>query len=132
MDVQPRMLAQLQRRAERAGLADRIEATVTAPDDLGLDRLAGTLDLAVAIHVVHELGDAPAILSQVHRLLKAAGQLLIVEPKGHVSAAAFAETRAQTRAAGFTELQPPPKWRGRVALFEKKVASFRRGDHTPR
>src|SRR5512133_3839237 len=57
VDLQPRMLAALRRRAERAGLADRIEAREARPDALGVEDLAGTVDLVLALLVVHELPD---------------------------------------------------------------------------
>src|SRR5512146_967026 len=58
VDLQPRMLAALRRRAARAGLADRIEAREARPDALGIEDLAGRVDLVLALLVVHELPDA--------------------------------------------------------------------------
>src|SRR5512141_2540792 len=58
VDLQPRMLAALRRRAARAGLAERIEAREARPESLAVEDLAGKVDLVLALLVVHELPDA--------------------------------------------------------------------------
>ena len=55
VDIQPRMLASLRRRAARAGLADRVDIRVVPSDTLGLADMAGSVDFTSAIAVVHEL-----------------------------------------------------------------------------
>ncbi|HVN75753.1 MAG TPA: methyltransferase domain-containing protein [Thermoanaerobaculaceae bacterium] len=101
VDIQPRMLATLARRAARAGVLDRIETRTAGPRTLGIADLAGRVDVALALHVVHELPDPAAFFGEVAGALKAGGQLLFAEPKGHVSAAAFARSTAKAEAAGF-------------------------------
>jgi ubiquinone/menaquinone biosynthesis C-methylase UbiE len=105
VDLQEQMLARLQTRARRAGLADRIEAIHCAPDALGLEEWAGRIDLAVALHVVHEVPDQAAFLREVYGLLRPGGRLLIVEPRGHVKPEAFAATLEQAREAGFSVVE---------------------------
>src|SRR5512136_1936243 len=58
VDVQERMLAGLRRRAGKAGLSDRIEARLAQPETLGVADLVGLVDVALALHVVHEVPDA--------------------------------------------------------------------------
>lgn len=101
VDLQEKMLNGLRRRARRAGVADRVETIVAGPTDLHVDSWAGRVDLAVAIHVVHELPDPAAFLLQLHRALRAGGTLLVSEPKGHVTDADFAATIALAERAGF-------------------------------
>jgi ubiquinone/menaquinone biosynthesis C-methylase UbiE len=101
VDLQPQMIARLRRRAGRAGLLDRIETVVCGADDLGTAAWAGRVDLAVAIHVVHEIPDAGAFFRQIHAALRPGGTLLVIEPKGHVSPAEFQETIATAEADGF-------------------------------
>jgi len=107
VDLQPKMGAALQRRARRAGLAERIRVRTCTPDDLGVGDLAGTFDLAVVIHMLHEVGDTDAFLRAIHAALKPDGRLLLVEPRGHVTAAAFEAELAAAAAAGLTVAEPP-------------------------
>jgi len=119
VDLQPRMLDGLRRRARRAGVLDRIETIVAAAADLRLDAWAGRCDLALAIHVVHEVPDAAAFLSQLHRALRPGGTLLVSEPKGHVSDADFAGTTALVEAAGFARSPRVVATRSLGAVFSK-------------
>jgi len=58
VDVQPKMLAELRRRAAKAGVLDRIEARQGPGDRMGLNDLNGQADFALAFAVVHELPSA--------------------------------------------------------------------------
>ena len=97
LDVQPRMLAALARRARRAGLEERIETRLCGAESLGLAGDDGTIDLAVLIHVLHEMPDAATALGEVRAALAPAGRVLLIEPPGHVSRADF---ERQIQAAG--------------------------------
>src|SRR6516165_6577412 len=55
VDVQPKMLDGLRRRAAKAGLLERIDVRLAAPDSLGLADMAGAVDFTLAFAVVHEL-----------------------------------------------------------------------------
>jgi ubiquinone/menaquinone biosynthesis C-methylase UbiE len=101
VDIQKEMIAALQRRAERAGLAGRIHASACTPDDLGLAGFDGSADLAVAIHMVHEVPDQSRLLDQLHAVLRHGGRLIVLEPRGHVSDDDFDATLARARKAGF-------------------------------
>jgi SAM-dependent methyltransferase len=102
LDLQSRMIDGLRRRARRAGLLARIQASVCTADDVGLHALAGSADLAVALHMLHEVPDRARLLSQLNAALRPGGLLLLVEPKGHVSPEDFANTLAIASRAGFT------------------------------
>jgi ubiquinone/menaquinone biosynthesis C-methylase UbiE len=121
VDLQPKMLDGLRRRARRAGVLDRIETIVAAATDLRIDAWAGRVDLALAIHVVHELPDALAFVSQLHRALRTGGTLMVSEPKGHVSETAFAATLALVERSGFGRLPRTVRTRSLAALFEKRA-----------
>ena len=101
VDVEPRMMSGLVRRARRAGLLERIETIVCEDGDLGLSPHAGTVDLAVVIHTLHELPDIDRALGQVAAALKPGGRLLLVEPRGHVSDETWDFELAATRRQGF-------------------------------
>jgi SAM-dependent methyltransferase len=89
VDIQERMLAGLKRRADKAGLAGRIEPRLATPGNLMLDDLAGRADFALAFAVVHELPDQDYFFAEMHHALRAGGKLLVSEPKAHVKRAEF-------------------------------------------
>lgn len=117
VDLQPRMLAALRRRAARAGLADRIEAREARPESLGIEDLAGRVDLVLALWVVHELPDAGHFFSEARAALAPGGRVLLVEPRGHVTAAAFDESLAAASRAGLRPSPGPRVWRSLTALL---------------
>ncbi len=102
VDIQPAMLARLERRAAKAGLADRVECRLAGDSDLGIGDLEGQVDFAAAIHVVHEVPDADRFFGDLHRGLRSGGNLLVTEPKGHVSEAKFKATCDLAEQRGFT------------------------------
>jgi len=101
VDVEPRMLAGLARRARRVGLAERIESRLAAADGLGTSDLAAAVDFVLAFAVVHELPNAAGFFAEARRALKSGGRMLVAEPTHHVSAADFAHTVGLAEAAGF-------------------------------
>ncbi len=92
VDVQPRMLASLRRRAARRALADRIETRLAGEGGLGVADLAGRVDFALAFAVVHEVPDAAHFFAEVAASLKPGARLLLAEPFPRVSDAAFGDT----------------------------------------
>jgi ubiquinone/menaquinone biosynthesis C-methylase UbiE len=125
IDIQKRMIARLMKRAEKAGLADRIETRICNGSDLGLQDWEGKVDLVAAIHVIHEVPNVSAFLRQAYELLKPSSRLLILEPRGHVDAEAFQDTLVQARRIGFRDLESP-KLRGEhTATLEKCVEATR-------
>jgi len=119
VDLQPKMLARLTRRASRAGLLDRIESRKAEPAALEVGDLAGQVDLALALHVVHELPDPVGFFSDVYATLKPGGSLLLAEPRGHVSEAEFGVFLAVAQRAGFRASGSLPGFWGRTALLVK-------------
>ena len=89
VDIEAHAVERLIRRAEKAGLADRIEASTCQSADLGLSRYEGKVDLVTVIHTLHEFEDLPRFLSQVGALLEPEGRMLVVEPRGHVKQAEY-------------------------------------------
>lgn len=119
IEVQQKMLDVLMKRARKAGLSDRIDTRLVKDDGMGISDLAGQVDFAAAIHVVHEVPDAAAFFKDVFAALKPGGKFLIVEPKGHVKEEAFVKTLDTAKAAGFTPVDLPGKIRRRSALLSK-------------
>ena len=118
-DVQPQMLRVLQRRAARAGVADRIRVHRCEPRHLGVTT---PCDFALAFAMLHEVPDPARLLAGIHACLKPGGRLLLAEPRLHVSARAFDDELALAARAGLTLCaRPAVRW-CHVALLERKAA----------
>ena len=115
-DLQERMLAGLRKRAERAGLADRIELHQSTPDQIGVSE---PVDFALAFWMAHEVRQPLAFLEQLYELLKPEGKLLLAEPRIHVSEKSFEQTVALAETAGFKVADEPKIRASRAMLFYK-------------
>src|SRR5512139_3396606 len=107
LDLQPRMLSGLTRRARRAGVADRIDARLVQPASLGIDDLAGAVDFVLAFAVVHELPDAARFFAELHAALKPGRRMLVAEPRSHVSEDDFAAMIGGAARSGFRAATGP-------------------------
>jgi len=116
VDLQDAMLDRVRRRAERAGLTSRIRLQRCRADTVGELPAA---DFALAFFMVHEVPDVERFLGELAGALKAGGRFLLVEPRGHVSADAFAATAAIAVASGLRPLATPRVRGARATLFER-------------
>lgn len=107
-DVQPRMLATLEKRARKAGVAERIRTHLCPPDRLGL---AEPIDFALAFWSAHETRNLHELLDEIHACLVPGGRFLLVEPRGHVTGSDFAEMIRLARQVGFDLRDDPPRVR---------------------
>ncbi len=96
-DLQPQMLAGVSRRAASTGLSARIRLRLVDASGIHFD---GVFDSALAFWMVHEVPDEVVTLRQLQAALKPGGRFLLVEPKGHVSGAAFGRTVELARSVG--------------------------------
>jgi len=101
VDIQPRMLDVLKRRAARAGLLDRIECHVCRQDSIDLKGYDAGFDFALAFAVLHEVSAPQRILGDLSRLLKDGAHLLLAEPAGHVTPEEVEHTVTLAREHGF-------------------------------
>jgi 2-polyprenyl-3-methyl-5-hydroxy-6-metoxy-1,4-benzoquinol methylase len=120
VDMQEKMLQSLEKRAEKAGVSDRIDTRNCSPSGLGIEDLAGQIDFALAFAMVHEVPDAAKLLGELFAAVKPGGRLLISEPKGHVNDAAFEKTIASAEGIGFT-VEDRPSIRGGISALLKKA-----------
>lgn len=120
VDLQPKMIASLKRRAAKANLLDRIDARVTSADTMGINDLEGKVDFTLAFAMVHEFPDAEKFFSEVARASKPNAQLLLAEPKGHVNEADFAAELSAAAAAGLVLKQRPAVRKSHAALLRKQ------------
>ncbi|MDI6808931.1 MAG: class I SAM-dependent methyltransferase [Candidatus Eisenbacteria bacterium] len=119
IDAQVEVIANLRRKAEKAGLSERIETRVCSEEDLGIRNLSGQVDFALAVYVIHHAKDAGSLMSDVHRALKPGGNLLVVEPGHHASAAEREATETAARTAGFALAEYPRLKRDWAVAFVK-------------
>jgi 2-polyprenyl-3-methyl-5-hydroxy-6-metoxy-1,4-benzoquinol methylase len=107
VDIQPKMLQVLRRRAARAGLAERIETHLSTEDSIGLPGQDGRFHFALAFTMLHEVGNQANFLHEIHQLLKPGAPLLLTEPIKHVSRAEFDRTVSLARQEGFIVADHP-------------------------
>ena len=120
VEVQAGMLTALERRAAKAGLLDRLDLRLCGDDGLGLKDLAGkVLDFAAAMYMVHEVPGQNRFFQELFQALKPGGTLLVIEPKGHVSAQQYEKTDAVILSAGFFMQKPVTSIGSRGALYAK-------------
>ncbi len=119
LDLQPKMIKSLNRRAAKAGLSDRIDARICQGDSLGVEDMGAKINFALAFYMVHEVPDKPRFMNQIHSLLAPEGKLYILEPKHHVSESAFLKTETEAAKAGFKPLDRPKIKGSRTLLMEK-------------
>lgn len=115
-DLQPQMLSGVHRRAERAGLLDRIELHQATFDQIGA---SGPFDFALAFWMVHEVSQPEAFLGEIYAALRPGGQLLIVEPRLHVPGPAFERSAALAQSLGFSAQARPSVRISRAILLGK-------------
>ncbi|HWR17606.1 MAG TPA: class I SAM-dependent methyltransferase [Terriglobales bacterium] len=119
IDVQQKMIDGLKRRAEKAGVGDRIDARVAGPETLGISDLAGQVDFTLAFYVVHEFPEGHPCFREVAATSKQGAMFLVSEPTGHVDDAFFASELKQAEAAGFAVAERPNIRRSKTVLLRK-------------
>ncbi len=122
IDMQEKMLARLKKRAQKAGVSAQIETRLCTQDSPGLAPLAGTIDFALLFAVVHEVPARAALFAGVASALKPQANLLLAEPKGHVSAEDFARSIAIAKEQGFVEVATPQISRSYAVLLQRPPA----------
>ncbi len=103
-DVQPEMLSTVKKRAEKAGLSERIHLQRSEPDKLGVET---TVDFILAFWMVHEVPNADIFFRQLRSCLKPEGRMLIAEPRFHVSSKRFQEILVSAQQAGLVLRESP-------------------------
>lgn len=111
VDLQPKMLAGLRKRAEKRGVASRLDLRPCPADALPLDDVEGAVDVALIIHMVHETPDPARLFRQLASAMKPGGRVLFAEPRGHVNREAFERSLELARQAGLEAREAlPVRW----------------------
>jgi ubiquinone/menaquinone biosynthesis C-methylase UbiE len=103
-DLQEGMLKRLKDRVSGQEIEERIQLHRCEEDRLGI---AEPVDFILAFYMVHEVRNPDEFFRELKSILKPDGQLLVVEPRFHVSKKAFEETVTKAIAAGFTPAKGP-------------------------
>jgi 2-polyprenyl-3-methyl-5-hydroxy-6-metoxy-1,4-benzoquinol methylase len=114
------MLASLKRRLKRAGLLERVDARLVPPDSMGLADLAGQVDFALAMAMVHELPEGNRFFAEVAEALKPGCSVLLAEPSGHVKAPMFEAELQAAAQAGLEVSGRPVIRRSHAAVLRKR------------
>lgn len=115
VDVQQKMLNGMHRRADRAGLGDRIVPILA---DSGSTAIDEKVDFVAALHVVHELPDSKAFFRQMRDIMKPGARILVVEPKFHVTEVEFQESIDTAGSVGFKQIEESVPKRARSTVLE--------------
>jgi ubiquinone/menaquinone biosynthesis C-methylase UbiE len=119
IDIEPKMLAKLEQRARKAGVAENIVLRQPKGESLNVDDLANTVDFVPAIAVVHELPNRALFFQEMYGALRGGGKLLLLEPPGHVKRPLWEKTLASAYDAGFQRDSDPKARRFHAALLRK-------------
>ena len=122
IDIQPQMIAGLAKRSLKAGLFKRIQMRLGESDSLKIEDLSDTVDVAVAMHLVHETVDLDRFLREIWAALKQGGRLLVVEPRCHVSLKEFEISIGAAREVGFIQNDDFSDLKRRKVLLHKVVS----------
>jgi len=117
VDLQQEMLDITHKRAQRDGVAHRIQLQKVEQGNIGV---IGQADFALAFWMAHEVEDAPSFFRQVFSVLKPGGTLLVAEPKMHVSKPRFEELMRFAQEVGFTTSSTPCIRFSRAAVLTKR------------
>jgi ubiquinone/menaquinone biosynthesis C-methylase UbiE len=104
VDVQLEMLAKVEKRARKLGLADRIQTHLCQKDSLQVE---GVFDMVNAFYMVHEAPDTERFLRQIRDCLAPDGIFLVIEPRFHVSKKRFEVMLEIARQVGFATADYP-------------------------
>jgi len=119
VDVQPKMIDGLKRRATKAGMIERIDPRLARADSMGVADLAGSIDFTLAVAVVHEMPAAGPFFAEVAAASKPGASVLFVEPAGHVSSEEFEAELQEAFKAGFGLVDRPSMRRSQGALLRR-------------
>jgi ubiquinone/menaquinone biosynthesis C-methylase UbiE len=120
VDLQEEMLRILRERLEREGLMHRIRTHRCTPDAIGLSPdLEGTIDVAFAIFVIHEVPNPRKVFREIASLLAPGGILFYSEPPIVVPGKEFQIHLTEAEDAGFKVLEKWFFFVNRAAVLKK-------------
>jgi ubiquinone/menaquinone biosynthesis C-methylase UbiE len=115
-DLQVKMLEAIRRRANTAGVENRIILHRSQPESIGVNE---AVDFCLAFWMVHEVPDRARFVKEIADILKPGGFWLVVEPKIHVTQESFNATLAIAKEAGLILVERPKVFFSYAALMKK-------------
>ncbi|MCF7918424.1 MAG: class I SAM-dependent methyltransferase [Candidatus Cloacimonetes bacterium] len=116
VDLQPGMLKQVRKRAQKRNLQNTIVTQTCQPDKINLTQ---KVDFALAFWMIHETPDYKAFLRQIYELLNPGGIFFLADPKHHVSKKFFLQAITYAQNAGFRTEASPKVNLSRAMVFLK-------------
>jgi len=116
LDVEPKVLDELERRAQRAAVAAQMRPRLCPTEELRIEEPA---DFALSVWSMHELDDTTLGVARIAECLKPGALFLMAEPKWHVRWAQYEQTVRTIVAAGFTQCGTPVVGLSHAAVFHK-------------
>jgi ubiquinone/menaquinone biosynthesis C-methylase UbiE len=115
-DLQEGMLRKLRDKIRGTELEERITLHRCEKNKLGLSE---DVDFVLALYMVHEIPNQEDFFNEIKSVLKANGQVLIVEPPFHTSKGAFERTIQKAWEAGFIAVDRPKIFPNKAVVLRK-------------
>jgi ubiquinone/menaquinone biosynthesis C-methylase UbiE len=120
VDLQEEMLRILREKMEQEGLMPRIRIHQCSSDTIGLSpELDGTIDIAFAIFVVHEVPNPRKLFREISSLLAPEGLFFYSEPPFIVPVREFRASLAEAERAGLRLVEQRCFFVNRAAVLRK-------------
>jgi len=118
VDLQPEMLAGLQKNAQKAGV-ENIAFHQCDYDSLKVQQWAGSVDFVLIFMMLHEVPDADRLIREVYDALAPGGRLLFSEPIVHVGHEKYQQSVSMIQQTGLNIIASPKIHLCRSAVFQK-------------
>jgi len=115
IDLQEEMLQLARKKAQSAGVSDRVQFHQCSRESLNLTTPA---DLVVTFYMVHEAPNPLRLVDQVCALVKNGGYYYLAEPSIHVSEAQYREVVNRCAANGLKKVKEGGVF-SRTAVFQR-------------
>ena len=115
VDLQQKMLTTMLKRVRRAGLETRVYPHLCRPEDIGISE---DVNFILNFWMVHEVNDQKLFFGQLKNILASGGNILVAEPKMHVTPEEFQKTIEIAREAGLRVCGQPVIRFSRTVLLE--------------
>jgi len=100
VEIEPKMLSAVERRARKAGLLDRIVLRLSSDEEPGVEDFFESVDFIPVLYMAHEVSDQAGFFSETVKTLKTGGRMLVLEPKFHVTRKAFEHVATVAESTG--------------------------------
>jgi ubiquinone/menaquinone biosynthesis C-methylase UbiE len=116
VDIQARMIEGLEKRAAKAGVLPQLMTYLSTREGIGIRDKA---NFVLTFWMMHEVPNQEHLFREIYAVLKEGGSCLLVEPKIHVRAGAFAREVEAAQAAGLVIKERPKIALSRSVLFTR-------------